>query len=332
MRKLSSHSCVLGLLIFLLMSFALAGAVRAERAPLPMITIFDLETGLRPLAMGGAFVGLADDENAVFYNPAGLGFNDARIRFDSLFSRHLGLTSYARAALSRGPFGLGLALLNSGPITGRDSRGNDTGKFSYYLLGLAGAYGTRLTALPLHVPEGLEGLALGLRLKLYRVKTLPEGSGSTLALDPALLYSFGNLHLGGLALEDLRFGLAVENLLGPEMRYGSGHREAWPRRVRAGVGLIFPGIALAADLESNGNLHLGGEYRLTETELKGLNGLALRAGLLLGNRLAISLGLGLTLDNFRLDYALVVNPQLPLTHALALHLELCLDPADPADP
>ena len=38
--------------------------------------------GIRPLGMGGAFVGVADDENALFYNPAGL------TRLDSF---HLGL-------------------------------------------------------------------------------------------------------------------------------------------------------------------------------------------------------------------------------------------------
>ena len=322
MRKISSCLCVLILLLFPL-AFSVTGWADADKAPLPMITIFDLESGLRPLAMGGAFVGLADDENAAFYNPAGLGFNDSRIRFDSLFERHLGLTSYARVALARGPFGLGLAMLNSGPITERDAQGNEIGRFSYTLFGLAGAYGTKLTTLPFQAPKGLESLALGLRLKLYRVKTLPEGSGSTLALDPALLYSFGGVSLGKLALEDLRLGLVVENLLGPGMSYGSGHREAWARRVRAGVGLIFKQMVLVADLESNGNTHLGGEYRFTE--LKGVDELALRAGLLLGNRFAISLGLGLTLSNARFDYALVVNPRLPLSHALALHLELCLD-------
>ncbi|RDB35249.1 MAG: hypothetical protein DCC88_11210 [Spirobacillus cienkowskii] len=32
----------------------------------------------RPLGMGNAFVGVADDENAIFSNPAGIGFIDSR--------------------------------------------------------------------------------------------------------------------------------------------------------------------------------------------------------------------------------------------------------------
>ena len=35
-------------------------------------SIFELGMGVRALAMGGAFIGLADDGNALFYNPAGL--------------------------------------------------------------------------------------------------------------------------------------------------------------------------------------------------------------------------------------------------------------------
>jgi hypothetical protein len=35
---------------------------------------YSLSRSIRALGMGGAFYGLSDDENAVFYNPAGLGF------------------------------------------------------------------------------------------------------------------------------------------------------------------------------------------------------------------------------------------------------------------
>jgi len=37
---------------------------------------------MRPLGMGGAYVGLADDENAMFHNPAGLAFSEQKWSFN----------------------------------------------------------------------------------------------------------------------------------------------------------------------------------------------------------------------------------------------------------
>ncbi|NIT76598.1 MAG: hypothetical protein GWO44_06700, partial [Thermoplasmata archaeon] len=154
-----------------------------------------------------------------------------------------------------------MLLFNSGTLIRRDEQGEDVGRFSYSAVGLAGAYGTTLGELPfeLGVPAELERLALGARLKLYRVKTLKEGSGVTLALDPALMFDFGELE--GLEVEALRLGLVLENLLGKAMEFGSGHREPWPLRLRFGGSFTFRELTAAADLESNGTFHLGGEYR-----------------------------------------------------------------------
>ncbi len=334
-----------GVLVGLLLVVGLQAQAGAD--PLEMITLFDLESGVRPLGMGGAFTALADDENALFYNPAGLAFQqDELIRFDSFWERHLGLASHGRLALAWGRFGLGLAFLNSGPIVERDRQGEEIGTFSYTLLGLAGAYGAKLSELPLELelPRGLEGLALGLRLKLYRVKTLPAGRGATLALEPSLLYSFGGLKLGlGGAIDELRLGLVLESLLGKGMRYGSGHREGWPRRVRVGAALRGPGAAVAADLETDGTFHLGGEYRFklelgpAPVEVEGggegrSSELALRAGVVLGRQALLTAGLGFYMDRLKVNYALVVHPYLPLSHALSLALELGVGADPPLKP
>lgn len=53
---------ILGILIGGLLGM---GAAAAEELP-------NLYRGIRPLGMGGAFITLSDDENAMFYNPAGL--------------------------------------------------------------------------------------------------------------------------------------------------------------------------------------------------------------------------------------------------------------------
>lgn len=46
---------------------ALAGSARAE-------LVRNYMEGTRPVGMGGAFIAVADDHNAIWYNPAGLGF------------------------------------------------------------------------------------------------------------------------------------------------------------------------------------------------------------------------------------------------------------------
>ena len=67
MRKLSIYLCTLCL--FLLPALTFAG----ERGAFPEIGI-----GARPLAMGGAFVALAEGNEAIYWNPAGLSKNQNR--------------------------------------------------------------------------------------------------------------------------------------------------------------------------------------------------------------------------------------------------------------
>ena len=77
----------------------------------------DVGFGTRPVAMGYAFVGLADDENATYWNPAGLtkvdGFQVGLSQLD-----HWGLVTYNYAAITIPSFGqnqaLGVAVISSG--------------------------------------------------------------------------------------------------------------------------------------------------------------------------------------------------------------------------
>ncbi|NTV53553.1 MAG: OmpA family protein [Candidatus Firestonebacteria bacterium] len=63
---------VLGLLALLGWGTAWAGETREQQLLLGDNTNRIFVQGMRPMAMGGAFVAVADDENALFYNPAGL--------------------------------------------------------------------------------------------------------------------------------------------------------------------------------------------------------------------------------------------------------------------
>jgi len=319
----------------LIQSFAILGTIIAAlsltAAPAwgqSMITLFQLEDGARPLGMGGAFAALADDENVIFYNPAGLAYLGEEIRFNSFYERYLGLTDFGRLAIAKRGMGLGLLLFSACPITQRDEEGEEIGTFNYTTIGLIGAHGAKLSELtPISPPW--DRLALGARLKFYRVRTLEPGSGVTLALDSALMFGFGRVQMGGMELDYLRLGLILENLPGLPMKYGSGHREPWPLGFRIGGSLALRGLTAAADLESNGTFHLGAEYRMAGLAISGLEGgeLALRGGLVLGRRAALNMGLGFELQNFQIDYAFSSHPQLPISHILSF--TMAFDFADP---
>ncbi len=93
--------------------------------------LLEIGAGARPLGMGGAFVGLADDENAVFYNPAALAFLD-RFGVTSLYSRQLQMLDYKVLGIAGRFAGLTLLQLYSGGIEGTNRFGNPDGtSFSY---------------------------------------------------------------------------------------------------------------------------------------------------------------------------------------------------------
>ncbi len=98
--------------------------------------LYNLAGSARILAMGNAFVGLADEPGAMLYNPAGLtqlkmrgiifetqSFNDPAIQYTSL--------GYVTPLGKKGILNLGIYNLSVSGIEGRDEYNNITEKFSY---------------------------------------------------------------------------------------------------------------------------------------------------------------------------------------------------------
>jgi len=302
----------IGLLIVIM---AIPASVQAQT----MVTLFDIGAGVRPLGMGGAFAALADDENALFYNPAGLGFLE-EMRFGSFYEPRFG-ASFGDLALVGKNFGLGLVFFNLGGIEGRDAHDNVTETFTYGSSGTIAAGGMRLGDLPL--PFGLpNNLALGLAAKLYQVSALEGGNGSGIALDLGFLWA-QDLRVGQLPL-GLRLGAVIENL-GLAVAYKSGYSEGWPLGIRLGSALTVRDLTLALDLETRGIIHLGAEYRFTEVGQRfGLGTLTLRVGGFTQGGLVPTLGFGIQFKNFQLDYAFIAYPQAPDTHRLSFAAEFKL--------
>lgn len=273
--------------------------------------VFQIGAGARPLALGGAFVAVSDDENALFYNPAGLA-TLWRPGLTSFYSTQYDVIGYGALGLSLRNWGVGLLYLNSSGIPGSDEAGAILPDFAY--TNLAGLVGAAAEVGP---------VALGVRGKYLSVRTAapPEGgeldraSGSGLALDAGALMQLG----------PARLGLVVENALATPIRYSTGSVEAWERRLVAGASVRLGAVLLAADVERVGSraqyYHAGAELAMGVLALRGgvtapLGGKAEEAE----RSRELTAGVGLRLGLLQVDYAYLMPATLPDSHRLSLAL------------
>ncbi len=121
------------------------------------------DSGARASAMGGAFTAVADDADAVNYNPAGMVF----VHRDQIYFTHNEWISgfkqenlsFVHNAGKRGAFGAGVVYFHSGDIDSTDMSGSYTGdKFSQSDMAASLNYGYRYN----------DKLSLGAGLKVIR--------------------------------------------------------------------------------------------------------------------------------------------------------------------
>ena len=266
--------------------------------------VFDLGTGARLLAMGGAFVGLANDASAIFLNPAGLGWSDG-FRILSSFERRLGSASLGTIAACFSRFGLGVHLLDLGRLTLTDPTGNPVGEFTYRNIGLVAGAGLRASDVPIlqNIPFA-DTMAVGLRLRVLRVDTLDAGDATALAFDVPVLFRSEKLPFDDEILTGFGVGLVLENLIAPPIHYANGHEEQWERTVTMGLSMEFVDhVTMAIDLTSERCLRLGAEWRPMAP-------LAIRTGLRHEGTWIPSLGLGVQFGVYALDLTFVSHPLL----------------------
>lgn len=278
--------------------------------------VLELGMGARPLAMGGAFVGLAEDTNALFFNPAGLAGVQGLSVLSSLEVRP-GMATFGHLSAALPHLALGLHYFDFGSVPQVDEYGNVVGSFAYsnYIF-LTGA-GIRGSNLPLlsRIPL-LRDLGLGIKLKFVRVATLDPGSGGGLAFDLSLLYGGANTGLRLGVVTGFGFGFTLENVVGVPVKYGSGHQEDWPRAVVIGSSATFTNsLALVVDFAPGRGVRFGTEWRPVPA-------IAVRAGLRNEGVLMWSLGLGVRYGMFSLDYAVVLHPYLPPQHRVSFAVDL----------
>jgi tetratricopeptide (TPR) repeat protein len=262
------------------------------------VEFLKLGAGARPLAMGDAYTGLADDTSALFYNPAGLAnlnFPEVLTMYNKYFVDSIQQAAGFVYPTRFGVVGVGYSGFNSGDIQGYDQNGAVTSTFN-----------TGSSCLTLSLGRQINPtLAFGLSLKQVSEK-LASTSASAYAADAGLFYRINPNVTAGLAMTNLGSGLKFVSDNTPlPTAYRGGL--AYSGRVNDDA------VNLTGDLVSyaDGNkMNLGAEYVLR-------NLLALRAGLS-GNSLRA--GIGVTSNLFSLDYAYLGHQELGAAHQISVSL------------
>jgi len=277
-------------------------------------SFWDLGVGARPLALGEAFTGLADDGSALFYNPAALAWisntsaaSSAEMRPAAAAHGHL------TACLRR--FAFGVHYFDFGEIPQTDEFGNVIGLFSYRNCGLLAGAGISAADVPLLADMRLAGcVALGASAKLFLTDTMEPGNGHGLSMDLSFLLRVENPWFGQPFLDCVSFGALARNFLATEIVYQSGHREAWQKTASLGISLrALERFTVSAEARTSGSMHVGLEWTPVPV-------LSLRCGVKQTGIWMWSIGLGASLDRYSLDYALVTHPYLAWQHRATLEV------------
>ena len=196
--------------------------------------------GTRPLGMS-AFAAVADDINAIAWNPAGLSLlqnQEATASYAPVFGFDTGINqshlAYAYPSGRWGTIGIDLTYLDYGDMDWRDREGNliEGGVFTRNDYSIYLSYGLRL----------VEFLSLGASIGSTSIKTeltndLPAGVG----LDLGMLYTIASR---------ISFGLHLENIGGVSV----SKNEIARQKIRGGAALSIlntptMGFVLAMDLD-----------------------------------------------------------------------------------
>lgn len=236
------------LTIAALLILTIAGDVLAQQGPVTTAVPFLLiAPNSRASAMGEAGVALADDAWAIFWNPAGYGFQQgsevAMTRADWLPAFGLNDLWIMHAAFKMpveeidGVVGLGLTYLNLGKFARTLNDPTVLDEFSGYEFAFTAGYGTKVA----------QDLGLGINARIIHSKLAPktaleagEGSATGFSFDLGLMYRPSTLFIPFTDVDmshRLSLGMNISNI-GPKLTYiDKDQADPLPMNLRLGLAI-----------------------------------------------------------------------------------------------
>ncbi|MCK5127193.1 MAG: PorV/PorQ family protein, partial [candidate division Zixibacteria bacterium] len=248
-------------------------------------SVFSIGAGARAMGMGNAFVGLADDASAVYYNPSGLPYLPSQqisflhtILFEETVYDYL---SYVYPH-NRSALGVAVMRLGTDDIGRRDREYYDLGRFSASQLQFMVSYSSRIK----------KNISAGLALKMAHH-----------SIDNYSAYGFGLDASGHFKISKrISAGLLLQDIIGAKIQLIS-EKERTPFTFKAGLAYklghefstLRANLVFDADKPENRSLKIR-----TGFEVIHRNGLILRSGY---DRDNFTLGMGIRYQDLIFDYA-----------------------------
>jgi len=297
--------------VLMMAALLLAGLVSVAGIAETSVSVLDIDPGVQVIGVGGAGTALAQGAETLYYNSAGLSALPG-ISFSSFYASYLGSASYTSLALTFRNWGIGMLMLNASDIAGYDADGVPGEVLGYSNNALLLGFGINPKDIPF-IPALPIDFSLGARIKYLSV-TNGTVTGSGFAFDLAYRMTFRDMRIGPIGLSDMALGVTANNLFGG-VTYDA-HGESMGMSLRIGGAMkIADVILLTSDLDLAGGFHFGAAYSPIQT-------LVIRAGMLTqAGGMSITLGMGLNIQGFILDYAYITHPTLPGTHRVSLSID-----------